>query len=199
MKADSAQFVRSARTREEFPDNGLPEIAFAGRSNVGKSSLLNRLLGRRGLAKTSKSPGKTRTVNFFVVNERLYFVDLPGYGYAKVPKHLKATWGALITSYLTGRDTLRMVVHLIDARHPPTRNDHELLALLEEARVPTLLVATKFDKLKRSQRARTLEVVRAQLDLDEEALIIPFSAVTGEGVRELWRIITEQVGAASRP
>lgn len=193
MKAASSRFVKSALLPVDFPKDGYPEIAFAGRSNVGKSSLLNTLLGRKGLAKTSKTPGKTRTVNFFAVNERFYFVDLPGYGYARVARSLKETWGRMITSYVAEREPLRLVVQLIDARHPPTANDHELLALLDEARVPTLLVATKFDKLNQSERHRSIKAIRKEFELDEEAAVIPCSSVTGEGIRELWGIIEEQL------
>ncbi len=193
MRAVSARFVKSAMLPQDFPREGYPEIAFAGRSNVGKSSLLNSLLGRKGLAKTSKTPGKTRTVNFFAVNERFYFVDLPGYGYARVARSLKETWGRMITSYVAEREALRLVVQLIDARHPPTPNDHELLALLDEARVPTLLVATKFDKLKQSERHHTLKVIQKELELDEEAALIPCSSVTGEGIKELWSFIEDQL------
>jgi len=189
MKIVTAEFVKSALGPQDCPRDRRPEFAFAGRSNVGKSSLLNRLLRRKGLAKTSKTPGKTRTLNFFSVNGRFYFVDLPGYGYARVPKRLKDTWGSMITTYLTAREPLQMVAHLIDSRHPPTPNDHELLALLEEARVPTLLVATKFDKLKSSQRKPAIDAIRADLELDDDALVIPFSSVTGQGVKELWDVV----------
>ena len=191
MKIASAKFLKSCARLEQCPRDGRVEIAFAGRSNVGKSTLLNRLLGKRGLAKTSKTPGKTRLLNFFEVNEAFYFVDLPGYGFAKVSKQLKEAWGQTITSYLMGRDSLRLVVHLIDSRHPPTPNDHELLGLLEEARRPTLLIATKFDKLKASARARSVRTIRNDLDLDEEALVIPVSSVSGEGLKKIWGVIEE--------
>jgi len=193
MRVLTARFVKSALHPADFPADGRPEIVFAGRSNVGKSSLLNQLLGRKGLAKTSKTPGKTRTINYFAVNEKVYFVDLPGYGFAKVPKNLKETWGAMITSYLKGRPELRLAVHLIDARHPPTKNDHELLALLDEAETPTLLVATKFDKLKQSQRAPAINSIRRDLELDADALVLPISNVTGDGIKDLWAVLDEQI------
>jgi GTP-binding protein len=193
MKVTSAEYVKSALEPKDFPRDRLPEFAFAGRSNVGKSSLLNRLLNRKGLAKTSKSPGKTRTINFFLVNDRMYFVDLPGYGYAKVSKSLRHTWGRMITSYLTGREPLRFVAHLIDARHPPTPNDHELLELLSDAEVPTLLVATKVDKLSKNQVASSLATIRRAFSLDSDALVVPFSSVTGAGVRELGAIVDEHL------
>jgi len=189
MKVISATYLKSAMRPDQFPRDRRPEVAFAGRSNVGKSSLLNKLLNRRGLAKTSGTPGKTQTINFFDVNSRLYFVDLPGYGYAKVPKALKAKWRRVMTNYLVRREPLRLVVHLLDVRHPPTDNDLDMLGLLEEAQKPTLIVATKLDKLKRGQRAPHLRQIRQALDLDEDALVVPFSAVTGEGVRPVWDVI----------
>ncbi len=189
MKVLSATFLKSAVQPAHYPKDGRPEIAFVGRSNVGKSSLMNALLKRKGLAKTSSTPGKTQTVNFFDVNGSIYFVDLPGYGYAKVPKGMKEQWRTVMTSYLTGRAPLKLVVQLLDARHPPTEKDHDMIALLDEARVPTLLVATKVDKLKRGERATNLSAMRESLELDEDALLIPFSAVTGEGVAPVWDII----------
>ena len=194
MKVLTARFVKSALHPADFPADGRPEIVFAGRSNVGKSSLLNQLLGRKGLAKTSGTPGKTRTLNFFDVNGKVYFVDLPGYGYAKVPKGMKDQWVQCMTGYLTDREPLRLVAVLLDARHRPTALDHDMLALLEEAEAPTLVVATKIDKLKRSQRAAQLRIIREELELDEGALVLPCSGVTGEGVRELWEVIDEALG-----
>ena len=189
MKIISAEFLKSALQPRDFPKDNRPEIAFAGRSNVGKSSLLNKLLNRKGIAKTSKTPGKTRTINFFTVNEKFYLVDLPGYGFAKVSRRIQEEWGQMITSYLTDREPLRVVAHLIDSRHAPTRNDHELLDLLHEAKVPTLLVATKFDKLRQSERATSIKRIRESLELDDEALVIPCSSVTGEGIKPLWDVL----------
>ena len=195
MKIHSADFVKSAMKLVDCPPDGRPEIAFAGRSNVGKSSLLNALLNRKSLAKTSKTPGKTRTLNYFDINGRLYFVDLPGYGYAKAPKELQATWGKAITEYLGKRRTLRLVVHLVDARHDPTERDHELLSLLDVYERPVLITATKMDKLKKSQRHAALDRLRRGFELDEDALIIPFSSLTGEGIRPLWEVIEEVINA----
>jgi GTP-binding protein len=189
MKVESATFVKSVMRTEECPRDGRPEIAFVGRSNVGKSSLLNTLLNRKGLAKTSRTPGKTQTINFFDVNGRLYFVDLPGYGYAKVPKGVKEQWSRVMAAYLRGRDPLRLVVQLLDARHTPSEGDHEMLELLRRARVPVLLVATKIDKLNRNERVRNLKAIRTELNLADDALVVPFSAATGEGVKPLWDII----------
>ena len=191
MKVQTAKFVKSALKREEYPRDRRPEVAFVGRSNVGKSTLLNTLLGRQGLAKTSGTPGKTQTINFFDVNGSIYFVDLPGYGYAKVPKQLKAQWNRVMVEYVQDREPLCMVAALVDARHEPTAQDHEMLAILDEAEVPTLVVATKIDKLKRSQRKTNLERIRRSLDLDDDALVLPFSGVSKEGLRELRDVIDD--------
>lgn len=195
MKVVTAQFIVSAIKPSQFPPDSRPEIAFVGRSNVGKSTLLNRLLNRKRLAKTSATPGKTQTINFFDVNGRIYFVDLPGYGFAKVPKGVKQRWGKALTAYLRDRASLRLVVHLMDARHKPTVLDADMLELLDEAEVPTLVVATKADKLKQSERKRNLARIRATLELDEDALILPVSGVTAENIPELWRVIDDVVEA----
>ncbi len=191
MKVTSASFVKSAMTPDQYPRDGRPEFAFVGRSNVGKSTLMNALLGRKGLAKTSSTPGKTQTINFFDVNEKIYFVDLPGYGYAKVPKTLKAQWNRVMVGYLKNRDALRMVALLVDARHKPTQQDVHMLEILDEAQVPTLIVATKIDKLKRSQRTSQLHQIQRNLELDADAFVLPFSGVSREGVRELWQTIDD--------
>lgn len=193
MRVTSAVFVKSAIKPQHYPKERRPEIAFVGRSNVGKSSLLNKLLGAKGLAKTSGTPGKTQTINFFDVNDAYYFVDLPGYGYAKVPLAVKEEWGKVMTSYLSSRELLRMVAQLVDARHAPTEKDAEMLALLDGAEVPTVIVATKVDKLSRSELPRSLKRIRETLELDREALIIPFSTVTGQGAKELWGVIDDQL------
>ncbi len=187
----AASFVKSTIHSKDYPKDRRPEFAFMGRSNVGKSSLMNALLGKKGLAKTSSTPGKTQTINFFDVNGRFYFVDLPGYGFAKAPLRVKAQWGRVVNAYIEDREPLRLVVMLLDSRRTPSAQDHELLEFLDRVEVPTLLVATKFDKLKRSERKRNLERIREALALSEEALIAPFSAVTGEGKKELWSVIEE--------
>ena len=191
MQVTSAKFLKSTVRPSDYPKDRRLEFAFLGRSNVGKSSLMNALLGKKRLAKTSSTPGKTQTINFFDINGRFYFVDLPGYGFAKVPLRVKAKWGRTVNAYLEERETLRLVVLLIDSRHKPSVHDHEVLEFLDRAEVPTLLVATKIDKLKRSERKRNLERIRESLALSEEALIVPFSVVTGEGKKELWSVIEE--------
>ncbi len=194
MKVISSSFVKSALRPDHYPKDGRPEVAFVGRSNVGKSTMLNTLLNRKGLAKTSKTPGKTQTVNFFDVNGKLYFVDLPGYGYAKVSKAMQQQWARILTDYLVGRPPLRLIVQLVDSRHTPGANDHHLLDLVEQAEVPAVLVATKWDKLKASARTGCVESIRKHLGLDDDALIIPFSSMSKEGVRTLWDVIAEQIG-----
>jgi GTP-binding protein len=193
MRVNDARFIKSALKLADCPRDRKPECAFVGRSNVGKSTLLNALLRRKGLAKTSGTPGKTQTLNFFSINEACYFVDLPGYGFARVPKHLKEEWNRHMVAYLRERETLRLVVSLIDSRHKPTALDLEMLDLLEEAAVPTLVVGTKCDKLKRSQRNASVNAMRQTLNLDPEAEIILCSGETREGIRELWAVIDEQL------
>ena len=191
MKIQSAEYVCSAMRPDQYPRDGKPEIAFAGRSNVGKSSLMNALLRRKNLAKTSGTPGKTQTINFFEVNRAFYFVDLPGYGYAKVPKAVKANWNAAMSAYLRGRKPLKLVVQLLDLRHDPSDKDIAMIALLAECKIPTLLVATKADKLGRGERAANLAKLRKRFDLGEDGLIIPTSAETGEGLPLVWDVIDD--------
>lgn len=199
MKVRSARFVKSALLPAQFPSDGRPEIAFIGRSNVGKSTLLNVLLNRKGLAKVSKSPGKTRTINFFDVNGELYFVDLPGYGFAKVSKELRRNWEAALTGYLRNRPQLKLVLALFDARHEPTEADRDLLALLDTTRAPTLLVATKIDKVAPGERARKLGRLRQALEVGDDAALIAFSAVSKAGLREVWRVLDEQLRGSFTP
>ncbi len=191
MKITSAEFRLSAMLPEQCPKDGRPEFAFVGRSNVGKSSLLNTLLARKGLAKTSGRPGKTQTLNFFDINNKFYFVDLPGYGFAEVPVAVKENWGRVMAAYLQERPPLRLVVLLVDARHKPSENDQEMLDLLEDAGVPTLVVATKYDKLKKSEQKPNLARIRETLGLDADALVVPFSCITKEGGKEIWRVVDE--------
>ncbi|MBI1318365.1 MAG: YihA family ribosome biogenesis GTP-binding protein [Candidatus Hydrogenedens sp.] len=194
MKPWKVSFVKSALLPEDYPKDRRPECAFVGRSNVGKSSLLNTLFNQKGLAKTSSTPGKTQTLNYFDVNGKAYLVDLPGYGFAKVPKALKEEWNRYMWAYLRERETLKLVVALVDARHKPSALDAEMLALLDEAAVPTLLVATKIDKLKQSERRDNLRRIRHTLDLHPEAELLPFSSVNREGLPALRAIIAEQIG-----
>lgn len=166
------------------PEPKLPEVAFAGRSNVGKSSLLNQLVRRKRFARVSNTPGRTREINFFVVNQQFVLVDLPGYGYARISKERRAEWRPLIEGYLRNSPELRGIVQLLDVRHDPTRDDRQMLAFLAELGVPTLFALTKIDKLGLSKRAERVQALLNELEATEEQ-VIPFSAVTGEGRDEL--------------
>jgi len=179
---------------DAVPDLGLPEVAFAGRSNVGKSSALNCLLDSKKAARVSGRPGRTQLINLFQVGTACGFVDLPGYGFAKVPDHVQEQWGPMIERYLSSREALRLVVVLVDARREPQEMDGTLLTGLRDAGIRRLVVATKIDKLKRSQRARHLAAIRQGFDLDPEALL-PFSSVTREGRGAVW----SRIEAACRP
>ncbi|HEU4565142.1 MAG TPA: ribosome biogenesis GTP-binding protein YihA/YsxC [Gemmatimonadaceae bacterium] len=174
------------------PPADLPEVAFSGRSNVGKSSLLNRLVKRKALARVSQTPGKTREINFFRVNDAFTLVDLPGYGYARVSKEMRSAWRPLIEGYLRGSAELRGVVQLIDARHSPTVDDLQMLDFLAEIGAPTIVVLTKMDKLTRRDRAERPAALAAELGVDESQ-VIPFSAVTGLGRDELAEAIVSLV------
>jgi len=183
-----AEHIRSAASWHDFPPASLPEVAFLGRSNVGKSSLLNALVGKKGLAYTSAKPGCTQLINFYLIDEKLRLVDLPGYGYAKVPLNVKAQWKGLIDSYLTQRDSLEMAVMLIDARRGWMEPDLELKQWLEHQNLPFVVVATKIDKLSRNEEYHGLAAMRAKAP---DSPLVPFSAVTGRGVREIWQAISK--------
>jgi GTP-binding protein len=178
------------------PEPTLPEIAFAGRSNVGKSSLLNKLIHRRKFARVSNTPGRTREVNFFKVNDAFVFVDLPGYGYARISKEKRAEWKPLIESYLKSSPQLRGIVHLLDVRHDPTNDDRQMLDFLSELGVPTIVVLTKVDKLTSTQRSRRVPEISALLGLETDQ-VVPFSAVTGEGRNDLAEAIDELLAQPS--
>ena len=173
----------------KLPDNQLPEVAFAGKSNVGKSSLINALMNRKSLARTSSQPGKTQTINFYNVNQELYIVDLPGYGYAKVSKEVAAKWGPMIENYLHSSRQLRMVFLLIDLRHEPTKNDIQMYRWILSNGFSPVIVATKADKVKRSQLSKNLKILKESLKVIEGVPIIPFSAVTKTGRDEIWELI----------
>ena len=170
MKIRSAEFILSASSPWQFPSPTLPEIAFAGRSNVGKSTLINSLLNRKKLVKTSSTPGKTQLINFFKINDKFHFVDLPGYGFAKVPETVRQQWQRLIEAYLQERESLRNVVLIIDSRHGPTSQDRQLKEWLDYYDRPVLIVASKIDKLKRGQIQKHLKIIRQDLSLDTTPL-----------------------------
>lgn len=194
MKVTAAEFVTSAVKREQWPKPALPAVAFAGRSNVGKSSLINKLVHRKQLVRVSGTPGRTQMLNFFRINDAFHFVDLPGYGYAKAPAELRKQWGPMIRDYLEHGPGLRAVVQLLDARHEPTRDDEALLDWLIEAELPTILVLTKADKLSANQAARQKKAIREALGLPADAFTL-FSAETGLGLAELWSRIEAALAA----
>lgn len=173
----------------QFPENDRIEIAFAGKSNVGKSSLINALVNRKALARTSSQPGKTQTINFYKVNDEVYFVDLPGYGYAKVSQEVKEKWGKLIERYLNRSQMLRAVFLLIDIRHEPSANDRSMYEWIVYQGYDPIIIATKLDKINRSQVQKHLKMLRTGLKVKPDTVIIPFSAVTKQGREEIWDTI----------
>ncbi|MBS1768064.1 MAG: YihA family ribosome biogenesis GTP-binding protein [Acidobacteria bacterium] len=186
MKVISAEFIKSAFDRSHWLSDPRPEIAFLGRSNVGKSSLINSLLGRRGLARTSSSPGRTQSINFFLINDAFYFADLPGYGYAKVSKAMRADWGKMAEDYLRDREQLALCVHLVDSRHEPTALDKQLNEWLVVNERPFVVAATKTDKLSANELSKSLKTIRKTFDGAE---IVAFSAESGRGRDDLWEVI----------
>ncbi|MCA1590303.1 MAG: ribosome biogenesis GTP-binding protein YihA/YsxC [Acidobacteria bacterium] len=183
MKVVSADFIKSVYDTEQLPTDGRPEVAFLGRSNVGKSSLLNSLLQRRGLARTSNTPGRTQSINYFLVNKSFYFVDLPGYGFARVSKAMRADWGEMARRYLTDRAELKLSIQLIDARHEPTALDMQLHEWLVYTRKEHIAVATKADKLSRSHLDKQLKVIAREI---RETRLMPYSSEVGTGRDEVW-------------
>ncbi len=174
-----------------LPQNNKPEIAFAGKSNVGKSSLINGLVNRKALARTSQQPGKTQTINFYNVNEEMYFVDLPGYGYAKVSEQVKAKWGKLIERYLNKSESLKAVFLLIDIRHDPSENDRNMYRWILANGFEPIIIATKLDKIKRSQVAKHLKMIKNGLQVVPGTIVLPFSAQTKQGRDEILDLIEE--------
>lgn len=177
-----------------LPNNEKPEIAFAGKSNVGKSSLINALMNRKSYARISATPGKTQTINFYNINDELYLVDLPGYGYAKVSEKEKEQWGKLVERYLHSSDRLRAVFLLIDIRHEPSANDKMMYQWILEQGYKPIIIATKLDKLKRSQIQKHIKMVREGLELEKDSRIIPFSSVTKQGRDEIWKFAETELG-----
>lgn len=191
MKVTSAEFVKSAFAREHWVDGNLPEVAFLGRSNVGKSSLINSLLMRKGLARTSNTPGRTQSINYFLINQDLYFVDLPGYGYAKVSKSMRSDWGKMAEEYLSQPDRPVLCIQLIDVRHEPTKLDHQLNEWLNFHQKPHIVVATKADKLSNNELSKKMKAIRHDLP---DSKIITYSAETGKGRDDVWSAILGATG-----
>ena len=199
MIVKSAELETVCGITSKLPDNDLPEIAFAGKSNVGKSSLINGLLNRKSLARTSAQPGKTQTINFYNVNKNLYFVDLPGYGYAKVSVEIRAKWGKMIERYLHGSPQLKKVFLLIDIRHVPSENDCMMYDWIVDNGYEPVIICTKLDKIKRSQVAKQVKLVRQGLGMEKDGILIPFSAETKQGKDEVWTLIESLMGDAPQP
>lgn len=176
-----AEFIRSAAKPSDFPRDGLPQVVFAGRSNVGKSSVINRLLNRKNFARVGSAPGKTTHINYFLIDKKLYLVDLPGYGYAKVSKRERERWGRLIEAWFADTDRMALGILVVDARHKPTADDCTMAGVFLSSGNPFLVVANKLDKLKKSEIENNLFCIRAALNLPETVPIIPFSAEKGEG------------------
>ncbi|HPC75006.1 MAG TPA: ribosome biogenesis GTP-binding protein YihA/YsxC [Syntrophales bacterium] len=194
MKITSAEYIKAAVKPDQYPVSTLPEIAFAGRSNVGKSSLINNLVRRKKLAQTSATPGKTRLIHFYDINHRFGFVDLPGYGYAKVSAEMRKSWRPMVEGYLKGRPNLVLVVVILDIRRDPSGDDAALADWLSHHRIPRLFVLTKADKLSGNERRKRRQSVRAGLGLAGEENLILFSAKTGEGRDPLWKEILRASG-----
>ena len=194
MKVNNVSLAAVGVKMSQYPDDGKPEIAFAGKSNVGKSTLINAMIGRKALARTSSQPGKTRTINFYNVEDILYFVDLPGYGYAKAPRTEIEKWRKMIEEYLNKRETLRGIVMLVDIRHEPGENDRLMYDWLKHYGYDIIIAATKKDKIKRSQIQKQLSLIKNTLKLAPEDRLIAFSGETKDGVEELWEELEKLIG-----
>ncbi|MFJ7974720.1 ribosome biogenesis GTP-binding protein YihA/YsxC [Peribacillus sp. JNUCC 23] len=189
MKVTSADIVISAVKPEQYPNESIPEFALAGRSNVGKSSFINKMINRKNLARTSSKPGKTQTLNFYIINDMLHFVDVPGYGYAKVSKTERAAWGKMIETYFTNRDQLKAALLIVDLRHPPTKDDIMMYGFFKHYDLPVIVVATKADKIPKGKWQKHLKVTRETLDMEKEDETIVFSGETGQGKDEAWGLL----------
>jgi GTP-binding protein len=202
MKISSAEFIKSAFAEAQWPRGRAPEVAFLGRSNVGKSSLINSLVGVKGLARTSSTPGRTQALNFFLLNERFRFVDLPGYGYARVPASVRRSWGEIVTGYLAKRADLVLSIHVVDSRHDPTKLDVQLHEWLVARQQPHMIVATKADKLSQNELRRSLGRIAKTLQAPADhstSEIIAYSAVTGLGRERVWRAIAAALTVSQAP
>lgn len=193
MKVHNVEMVISAVRPDQYPEDGLPEFALAGRSNVGKSSFINRMIGRKALARISSKPGKTQTLNFYKIEEQLFFVDVPGYGYAKVSKTEREAWGKMIERYITGREVLRAVVLIVDLRHSPTNDDCMMYDFLKHYNIPCIVVATKADKIPKGKWDKHKKVVKETLNMDSEDSLIVFSSDTGLGFEQAWEEIENKM------
>lgn len=189
MKVTTAEFVISAVSPEQYPEGDRPEIALAGRSNVGKSSFINKMINRKNLARTSSKPGKTQTLNFYLINEQFYFVDVPGYGYAKVSKTEREKWGQMIETYFLERSQLKSALLVVDIRHKPTSDDVMMYDWFRHYQIPVVIIATKLDKIPKGKRDKHVKELKTTLNLEKNVPVIPFSSETGEGKEAAWDAI----------
>lgn len=199
MKIRSLELETVCGITSTLPENDKPEIAFAGKSNVGKSSLINALLNRKSFARTSSEPGKTQTINFYNINDFMYCVDLPGYGFAKVSRETQAKWGKMIENYLKKSQVLKAVFLLIDIRHEPGNNDVEMYEWIVHNGFEPIIIATKLDKIKRSQVQKNVKIIKDKLQVKPGTKVIPFSSETKQGREEVWALIDELVGYVEEP
>ncbi|WP_096435973.1 ribosome biogenesis GTP-binding protein YihA/YsxC [Alteribacter populi] len=191
MKVTTADLVISAGRADQFPPGPFPEVALSGRSNVGKSSFINKVLARKALARTSQRPGKTQTLNFYKINDRFHFVDVPGYGYAKVSKKERDAWGRLMERYFEEREQLKGVVLLVDVRHKPTEDDIMMYEWLKHHELKVIVVGTKADKISKGKQQKQLAVIKRELDMESEDPVVLFSSETGLGKEKAWREISD--------
>lgn len=193
INTHNAEILLSAVSKSQYPADDIPEIALAGRSNVGKSSFINTLLGRKNLARTSGKPGKTQQLNFYNIDDKIRFVDVPGYGYAKVSKTERAKWGKMIEEYLTSRDNLRVVVSLVDMRHEPSADDVQMYDFLKYYEIPVIIVATKADKIPRGKWNKHESIIKKKLDFDKNDQFVVFSSETRHGYYQAWEAILDNI------
>lgn len=193
MKVHNVELVISAVRPAQYPETELPEFALAGRSNVGKSSFINKLIGRKSMARISSKPGKTQTLNFYKIEEDLFFVDVPGYGYAKVSKSEREAWGKMIETYITGREQLRAVIQIVDLRHPPSKDDQMMYDFMKHYNIPCIIIATKADKIPKGKWDKHKKIVREGLDMEKGDPLIVFSSETGLGLEAAWQEIEKRM------
>ncbi|ANU12790.1 GTP-binding protein EngB [Planococcus halocryophilus Or1] len=193
MKVNNVELVISAVRPDQYPEDGLPEFALAGRSNVGKSSFINKMIGRKSMARISSKPGKTQTLNFYKIEEKLFYVDVPGYGYAKVSKSEREAWGKMIERYITGREPLRAVIQIVDLRHPPSKDDVAMYDFMKHFEIPCIIIATKADKIPKGKWDKHKKIVRTTLEMEKTDPLIVFSSETGLGKDEAWQEIESRM------
>lgn len=193
MIVNNVELVISAVRPDQYPEDGLPEFALAGRSNVGKSSFINKMIGRKSMARISSKPGKTQTLNFYKIEEKLFYVDVPGYGYAKVAKTEREAWGKMIERYITGREELKAVIQIVDLRHPPSRDDIAMYDFMKHYEIPCIIIATKADKIPKGKWDKHKKIVRETLEMEKGDPLIVFSSETGLGKDAVWAEIEKRM------